>query len=90
MKRANITIHGLVQGVFFRANTVKAAMALGLRGYAKNMPDGTVEVIAEGPEEKINELIEFCKKGPEAAKVSKVNVKFGKARNDFGGFELRH
>ncbi|MBI2134596.1 acylphosphatase [Candidatus Woesearchaeota archaeon] len=89
MKRAHITIHGLVQGVFFRANTIKMARELGLKGYAKNMPDGTVEVVAEGPEEKINELIKFCKKGPEAAKVSKVNIKFEKPKNEFDGFGVR-
>jgi len=89
MKRARIIVHGIVQGVFFRANTVKAARDLGLKGYAKNMPDGTVEIVAEGPKDKIDELIEFCKKGPEAAEISKVNTKFEKPKNEFGGFEVK-
>ncbi len=83
-------IHGLVQGVFFRSNAKKVAETLGLRGYARNMADGSVEVVAEGPEEKIKELIEFCKKGLGAARVDKVNVQIGEARNDFKDFEIRH
>jgi len=63
MKRTHLTIHGLVQGVFFRARTRDAAQSFGLKGYVKNLPDGKVEVVAEGPKEKINELIEYCKKG---------------------------
>ncbi|MCH8004581.1 MAG: acylphosphatase [Nanoarchaeota archaeon] len=90
MKRVNIKVHGYVQGIFFRSNTKKIAESLGLNGYAKNMPDGTVEVVAEGPEDKLKELIEFCKKGPEAAEVSKIDVKFDKASNGFDGFEIRY
>jgi len=90
MQRVYIIVYGYVQGVFFRHNTKKMALSLGLKGYVRNMADGSVEVVAEGPEDKIKELVESCKKGPEAAKVSKVDVKFGKARNDFGGFEIRY
>ena len=90
MQRVHITVHGYVQGVFFRHNTKKEALILGLKGYVKNMADGTVEVVAEGPEDKINELIAFCKKGPEAAQVEKVDVKFEKAKGEFNGFEVRH
>jgi len=90
MKRINIIVHGNVQGVFFRSNTKKMAESLGLNGYAKNMPDGTVEVVAEGPEDKLKQLIEFCKNGPEAAEVSKIDVKFEKASNEFDGFEVRY
>ena len=81
-------VHGLVHGVFFRSNTRRVALDLGLKGYARNMPDGTVEVVAEGPEDRINELIEFCKKGSEAAQVDKVDVKFEKAVNEFDDFEI--
>ena len=54
------------------------------------MDDGNVEVVAEGSKDKINELIEFCKKGPEAAKVKKVDVEFEKAKEEFDGFEVRY
>lgn len=90
MERAHIIARGIVQGVSFRANTIKMARELGLKGYAKNMPDGTVEVVAEGPEEKINELIDYCKKSPGASEVSKIDFKFQKAKNEFSGFEVRH
>jgi len=90
MKRVNIMIHGSVQGVFFRAKAKRIAEGLGLKGYAKNMPEGTVEIVAEGPEDKLKELISFCKKGPEAAEVSKVDVEFSEASNEFKGFEVRY
>ena len=57
MKCVHLLISGKVQGVFFRDNTRKKAEELGLKGYAKNLEDGTVEVVAEGNEEKINDLI---------------------------------
>ena len=90
MQRAHLIVHGLVQGVFFRSNAKKAAETLGLRGYARNMADGTVEVVAEGSKEKIKELIEFCKKGPGAARVDKIDVHIWEARNEFKDFEVRH
>ena len=90
MQRVHIIVHGSVQGVFFRHYTKKTASSLGLKGYVRNMADGTVEIAAEGPKEKLNGLIEFCRKGPEAAEVSKVDVKFGETRNEFEGFEVRY
>ena len=90
MQRVHIVIYGIVQGVFFRSNAKKAAETLGLGGYARNMPDGSVEVVAEGPEEKIRGLIEFCKKGPRAARVDKVDVHIEEANGEFKGFEVRH
>ncbi len=88
MQRANIIIHGLVQGVFFRYNAKKIALSLGLTGSVKNNEDGTVEIIAQGPDDKIKELVEFCKKGPESAKVSKIDVKLENPKNDFNSFEV--
>lgn len=89
MKRVWIIVYGKVQGVFFRANAKKAAIGLGLNGFAKNLSDGSVEVIAEGQEDKLKELIEYCRKGPERAQVSKIDVKFLKATGEFKGFEVR-
>ena len=90
MQRVHIVVHGYVQGVFFRHYTRKTALSLGLKGHVKNMADGTVEVVAEGSEDELIELIEFCKKGPEAAQVEKVDVKFEKAKGEFYGFEVRY
>ena len=90
MQRVHILVKGAVQGVFFRSNTKREAESLDLTGYARNIGDGTVEIIAEGPKEKLDELVEYCKKGPEAAVVEKIDVKFDKATNEFEGFEIKH
>ena len=89
MRRAHLTVHGFVQGVFFRANIRKKSIGLGLHGYAKNLQDGTVEIVAEGQESSIQELINFCNDSPGASKVSKVEVKFEKAQNKFSAFEIK-
>ncbi len=65
-------VSGKVQGVWFRAGTQDQAKELGLTGWAKNLPDGRVEVIACGEKEKIMQLYEWLKKGPELAKVTEV------------------
>lgn len=67
-------VSGKVQGVFYRASAAEQARSLGITGYAKNLPDGRVEVLACGDEGKIDELIDWLWKGPPAAKVSKVDV----------------
>ena len=58
MKRIHLIISGDVQGVFFRHNTNKVGNRLGLKGFVRNLPDGKVEVVAEGDEKKLRELIE--------------------------------
>ncbi len=90
MKRVHIIVKGFVQGVFFRSNTKKTAIELGLKGYVKNLSDEKVEVVAEGDEKEINELIEFCKKGPSAAKVEDIDIIFEKPRDEFKDFEVRY
>lgn len=67
-------VSGKVQGVFYRASTAEHARALGLTGYAKNMPDGRVEVLVCGEEAKVDELIAWLWTGPPAAKVQSVDV----------------
>ncbi|MCH8329044.1 MAG: acylphosphatase, partial [Nanoarchaeota archaeon] len=68
----------------------KMALSLGLEGYVRNTDDDCVEVVAEGPEDKIKELIEFCKKGPEMANVRNTDIKFEEASKEFKGFEVRY
>ena len=75
-----IIIHGRVQGIFFRAFVKETADKLGIKGYVKNMPDETVEIIAEGDERAINELIKDCKKGPSGSFVKEVKAE--KVRNN--------
>ncbi len=89
MQRARIIVHGLVQGVFYRAFTKKNAEELGLKGFVRNMPDGSVEIIAEGEEKSINSLVTRLRQGPSSASVQKVDVNKEEATNEFSGFEIR-
>ncbi|MFX1307637.1 MAG: acylphosphatase [Promethearchaeota archaeon] len=82
-----IKVFGYVQGVFFRYSTRKIARNLGLSGFVKNMPDGTVYIEAQGPEDKLLKLLEFSKKGPAHAQVEKVEYEFSEPINKFKGFD---
>ncbi len=72
MKAIHLVIHGRVQGVFFRKYTFEKANELGLKGMVRNLPNGDVEVIAEGPEEVLKEFVDWCYKGSPASKVESV------------------
>ena len=87
VSRIKIKVFGYVQGVFFRETTRKVARKLGLTGYVKNLPDGTVYIEAEGPEDKLHELLAFSKQGPRHAQVEKVEHEFGQPKNEFKGFD---
>jgi acylphosphatase len=89
MKCIHLIVSGRVQGVFFRDNTRRKARELGLTGYAKNLPDGNVEIVAEGKEDKINELVEFIKQGPGVARVTGIKVRHKEPEN-FKNFEIRY
>lgn len=71
----SIIISGKVQGVFFRASAKEQAENLGITGWVKNLPDGTVEIHAQGEKEAMQTFLEWCKKGPESAFVEQVQVK---------------
>ncbi|MBI2657182.1 acylphosphatase [Candidatus Woesearchaeota archaeon] len=87
MKSVHLIVSGRVQGVFFRANVRNEALKLGLKGYAKNLENGDVEVAAEGNEEKIQELIEFIRNGPGIAKVTEIKIDH-KVPENFKNFEI--
>ena len=70
--RVRLIIEGRVQGVWFRESTRREASRLGVFGWVKNRPDGKVEVLAEGPEDKVRNLVAWCHHGPPTAKVSRV------------------
>ena len=69
IKRAHVIVEGRVQGVFFRAYTSEEAKKLGLSGWVRNRPDGSVEAAFEGPPEAVAALVAFCRHGPEYARV---------------------
>ena len=90
MKRIRIKASGRVQGIFFRVKAQQIAEELNLVGYARNLDDGSVEVVAEGDEEKLNELLDWCHKGPEMAKVTKVESSLGEATFEFKDFQVKY
>ncbi len=81
-------VSGRVQGVFFRMFVVREAKALGVAGRVRNLPDGRVEVIAEGEKEKLNKLIEKLRQGPPAAIVEKVQVEWDEYRHEYDDFQI--
>jgi acylphosphatase len=88
MTRAEIIISGLVQGVFYRASAQQEAMRLGLLGEIGNLPGGEVEATVEGPREQIEEFVAWCKRGPAAARVDEVKVRWSPARGEFRTFRV--
>ena len=74
MKRALVVVRGSVQGVFFRAETRDRARSLGLAGSVRNARDGSVEAAFEGDDERVESMIEWCRRGPAGATVAKVEV----------------
>ncbi|NMT64806.1 acylphosphatase [Marinobacter orientalis] len=88
-QRLTMRISGKVQGVYYRASAAEKAEELGVTGYAKNLPDGRVEVIAEGPQTALASLQRWCNDGPPAADVDRVDATEGPATGEFTGFETR-
>ena len=88
-KQVRLLISGLVQGVFFRMSASHEARQLKLTGLARNLSDGSVEVLAEGEEETLNRLIDWCKKGPPGARVKQVKISWGEATDDLTSFQIR-
>jgi acylphosphatase len=87
--RVHLRIRGRVQGVYFRASTVYEAQNLGLTGWVKNCPDGSVEAIAEGCRDKVEELIAWCRRGPSGARVENVAVDWQAAAYEFLTFQIK-
>lgn len=88
--RLRAIVHGRVQGVSFRYYTQRRATSLGLTGYVRNLWDGTVEVVAEGRREALEELLAFLRVGPRAAFVAQVDTEWPNPTGTFTGFEVRY
>lgn len=73
-RRVHLRIHGLVQGVSYRASARDTARALGLKGWVRNLSDGDVEAVAEGPHAPLERFIAWCHHGPQEARVESVVV----------------
>jgi len=87
-RRVSLRIKGRVQGVFFRESTRRRASELGVRGWVKNLPDGDVAALAEGPSRQVDELVAWCRKGPPAAHVDQVMVQDEEPRGDLSPFAV--
>ncbi len=89
-KRAHIVVQGRVQGVSFRAYTQREARALGLTGTVRNLPNGDVEIVAEGPEEALEQLIRWAHHGPSLAHVRQVHVTYLELTGGFEDFRIAY
>lgn len=89
-KRWSLLVSGLVQGVYYRASTEAQAVRLGLNGYARNLPDGRVEIVAEGTQQQLEQLRNWCEVGPSAARVDSVEVSEQEPTGEFSSFGIRH
>jgi acylphosphatase len=89
-ERVQVVIKGRVQGVFFRASTSDMAHRLGLKGCVRNLPDGSVEAIFEGPKDTLKQAIQWCRKGPAGAYVDRVEEKWSANKKEFDGFDITY
>jgi len=88
MTRRRVVVHGRVQGVFFRGSTAERAREVGVSGWVRNRPDGTVEAVFEGSAEQVAEMVRYCRQGPPWARVERIE-EFEEAPEDLGGFGVR-
>ncbi len=87
---ALIKVRGVVQGVGFRFYAYHRALELGLNGFVRNCMDGTVESHVEGPRGLIQDYVKALKTGPAHAHVSNVDVQWGKDKNRYKEFQIKH
>jgi len=90
MERVHIWVSGKVQGVWYRATTVEEAKKLGLTGWVRNLPDGRVQIVAEGPRESLERLIAWCHEGPPLAVVDEVKVVWEPYTGEFANFSIAY
>jgi len=87
---ARVMITGRVQGVWFRGRARDTAQSLGLCGYVRNLPDGRVEAVFEGPAQKVQQAIAWCHRGPRLAHVTSVDVEWGDAGGEHADFTVSY
>lgn len=88
LQTISITVSGIVQGVYYRQSTKEKALELGISGIVKNLPNGSVHILATGTNDQLDQLVQWCKVGPAGAKVSSVNVE-EMAVQEFFGFTIQ-
>ena len=90
IQRVHATVLGLVQGVNFRAYTAREASRLGLSGWVRNRPDGSVETVAEGPRGALDVFVDFLHRGSPSADVTDVSASWSDATGEFDSFKVRY
>lgn len=88
MERLHLIIHGRVQGVFFRHHSRQEAARLGLAGWVRNRPDGTVEAVAEGERSALEQFLAWCRQGPPMASVDRVDADWAGADGEARPFRV--
>jgi len=88
-RRVKVLVSGRVQGVYFRMFTQNKAKQLEIKGYARNLPDGRVEIIAEADNNSIEKFIQWCHKGPVTARVDHAEITELESDEVFTSFEIR-
>jgi len=86
--RVRIVVHGSVQGVSFRYYTCRRALELGVSGWVRNLPDDTVEGLFEGNDSAVQSLVEWCRLGPSAARVERLDVRRDTYTGEFESFTV--
>lgn len=89
-RRLHAVVQGLVQGVGYRMFTQREARRLSLHGWVRNLADGSVEIVAEGAESRLLELLGRLREGPRGGHVTQVDVEWSEADGNFGGFSIRY
>ncbi len=89
MKRAHLFISGRVQGIFYRVACLNEASTRSLKGWVRNLPDGRVEALLQGPKDQVESMIKWCTRGPSEARVSDIEVTYEDPGNDPGDFRIR-
>lgn len=85
----SMIIFGRVQGVYFRKSTQQQALQRNITGWVRNRKEGTVEVLAQGTEETLISLLEWCKKGPRFARVDRIEINWIKQTQKCSSFEIK-
>ncbi|HPJ94598.1 MAG TPA: acylphosphatase [Deltaproteobacteria bacterium] len=90
MKALHLTIHGRVQGVWFRATTREMAQKYRIMGWVRNTTDGSVEAHIQGEESAVDKMLSWCRQGPPGARVDDVDVRDVDLMDDYKAFNIRY
>jgi len=89
-RRVNVLISGIVQGVNFRRYTQMTARQLGVNGWVRNLADGRVEACLDGDAEAVDDMLDWCRSGPPAARVDSLEIREDSSSCDFSDFSITY